>query len=123
MKIKDVRPIDVEKATVYQYLDRKEKIIKIVKMKQKRILEDSGYFLISGKIRINDGTEYPAIIGISSDDSGELFEAYFLINNYWISQSDKKFLKKISKNKKGIFPYKYHLNVEVEGDINKEHQF
>ena len=62
-------------------------------------------------------------MGISSKDSGEMFEAHFLVNKKWISQKDKKFLKKLNKEKSKVFPYKYHLNVKVIGDANTLAQY
>jgi len=123
MKIKNLKLKEINREKVYYYTNNKNKQIKELKLKKKTIAKNSGYYLISGKIKIADGTIYPAILGISSDDSGELFEAYFLLNDLLISQGDKSFLKEIKKKKNHIFPYKYHLNVRIERDENKKHQF
>ena len=112
---------DIKKGRIY-YRDNKNRICEF-KLKEFIITENSGYFLISGKVRIKDGTVYPAILGISSNDCGELFEAYFYINGKWVPQEDKNFLKLLKRKKKEVFPYKYHLNVKVEGDKNIAHQF
>lgn len=121
MKLKNIKLEDIKQNKVYVYLD--EENINVDEAKVKKIKEDSGYYLISGEIEIKDKTKYPAIIGISSDDSGELFEAFFWIESELVSQSDKNFLEKMGKNRESIFPYMYHLNVKVEGDLNKKVQY
>ncbi len=123
MKIEDIRLENFGKDVIYQYIDKENLQIKRIKLKENKIKKNSGYFLINGKIKISDGTIYNAILGISSDDSGEMFEAYFYVNDKWISQNNKNFLRLLDKKKDEVFPYKYHLNVEVEGDINRNHQF
>jgi len=122
MKLDDIKPEDIKKNIIYGFIDKDN--TKITEIKVKNILpENSGYYLIPGKIKTADGSMYPAILGVSSDDSGELFDVYCFINNSWTSQNDKNFLKKINKSKSEVFPYKYHLNVKVEGDINEDNQF
>lgn len=123
MKIKDIKIKSVEKGSIFRYIDNENTKVKEAKIKGKIIPENSGYYLITGKIRIHDGSVYPAILGISSDDVGEMFEAYFFINGEWISQMDKQLLKKIDKKKTQVFPYTYQLNVKVEGDKHILHQF
>lgn len=123
MKIKDVTLKDIKRKAVYVYVDEENIEIQEVRLRKNSISKNSGYFLIGGKIRIADNTEYYAILGISSDDSGELFEAHFFINGEWVSQKDEQFLKKLGKKKNQIFPYKYHLNAKVGGDANLSQQF
>lgn len=123
MQIPDIKLHDVNKNEVFCYLDDENtKIERLIALPEK-IKKNSGYYLITGCIKIADGTVYPAILGISSDDSGELFEAYFFVNKVWVSQMDQSFLKKIHKKNSDVAPYKYHLNVKVEGDKNTDHQF
>ncbi len=123
MKISNIKLQDIERKVVYHYTNEENTEIKEIKFKENIVPENSGYFLITGKIKIADGSTYPAIFGISSDYSGELFEAYFLVNGKWVSQEDKNFLKKLGKKKSQVFPYKYHLNVKVGGDVNLSQQF
>ncbi len=123
MRVEDIKIEDVEIGAVYSYIDKDNRKIKEIKVKKKWITKNSGYFLITGNIKIADGTIYPALLGISSNDSGELFESYFFIRNKLISQHGKNFMKLIGKKKEEVFPYKYHLNVGVEGDNHPEHQF
>lgn len=123
MKIGNIKIKNVEKGSIFRYIDDENIEVKEVKIKGKIIPENSGYYLITGKIRVHDGNVYPAILGISSDDAGEMFEAYFFINGEWVSQMDKLLLKKIGKKKTQVFPYTYHLNVKVEGDTHILHQF
>lgn len=123
MRIKDLKLRDTERNAAYYYIDEKNTEIKEYKLKKEIISTNSGYYLITGKIEIANGTIYPAILGISSDDGGELFEAYFLVKNKWVSQQDENFLKKLEKKKYQVFPYKYHLNVKIEDDNNLDHQF
>lgn len=123
MELRDIKIRHMKKSVIFVYMDDENTKIKEVKIKGKTLLENSGYYLIPGKIKINDGTVYPAILGISSDDAGEMFEAYFFVNEKWLSQMDKQFLKKISKGKNQVFPFKYHLSIKVKGDRNLLHQF
>lgn len=123
MKIEDIKLKDINKGNVFYYFDKKNSQIKEFKPKRGRIQRNSGYFLIPGKIKIADETLYTAILGVSSDNLGELFEVFFLINGKWVSQEDKNFIKKIKKKGDQIFPYRYHLNIKVEGDNNLSNQF
>ena len=75
MKIGDIKLEDIMDNVVYGFVDRDN--TKITKIKVKTILpENSGYYLIPGKIKTANGCIYHAILGVSSDDSGELFDAY-----------------------------------------------
>src|SRR3989339_1933809 len=121
MKITDIKLNNLKKRSIYYYIDDNNTQIKPVRVSDS-IKENSGYFLIAGEIKINDGTKYPALLGISSDDSGEMYEAYFYIDNKLINQNESNFFEQINKTKNQIFPYKYHLNVNVDGDKHIAHQ-
>lgn len=123
MKIKDIKLKDVDRGAVYFYQDDSNTKIQEIKLKKKFIPENSGYFLITGKIKINDGTVYHAILGVSSEDSGELFDVFFFVDGMWVGQNSKYFLKILNKKKEEVFPYIYHLNVKVRGDANVSQQF
>lgn len=123
MRMEELTLTDVEGKSVYYYTNDENTQIEEFKLKEKAIAENSGYFLITGKIKIADGSIYSALLGISSDDSGELFEAYFFVNGKLVSQDDKDFLRMMGKEEGQIFPYKYHLNINVTGDTNSLQHF
>ena len=122
MKINDIKLKDIKKGSIYNYTNDENTEIKEFKLKQNFIPENSGYYLITGKTKIADGTVYPSILGISSNDSGELFEVYLFLKDRLVKQ-DNKLHMKLGKKKYQIFPYKYHLNVKVDGDKNRINQF
>src|SRR3989344_1135828 len=113
MRIEDIGIEDIGMGAVYCYIDKENKKVKEMKIRKRHIPKNSGYFLITGNIKVADGTRYPGLLGISSNDSGELFEVYFFIRGKLVSQQAKNFLKLIDKKKEEVFPYRYHLNVSV----------
>jgi hypothetical protein len=123
MKLNDIIIPFSSKNEVYFYLDKKNIFIEKKIVSKGVISINSGYYLIPGKVKLNDKSIFKAIFGVSSDDSGELFEVHFWINNKLVSQSNKDLLKKMKKTKGMVFPYKYHLNVKVEGDTHTANQF
>lgn len=122
MKIDDVTLKDVENGEVFYWEDDKNTKIAYETVVPPQLLKNSGYYLITGKIKIADGTIYPAILGVSTTDQGELFEAYFYVDGKWLHQ-DEELPKKLGKTKKEVLPYMYHLNVKVQGDLHTGHQF
>ena len=73
-------------------------------------------------MKLNDGTIYPAIFGISSDDSGEMFEYHFLTEKRWVSSTDDvSYL--LNKKKSEIYPFNYHLNCKILGNIHIDEQY
>ncbi len=123
MKINDLTITDIKKNFVYKYINEESDDIEVALVSEDRIPENSGYYLITGEATLTDGTKYPAIFGISSDDGGEMFEFYLFIDSLnWIS--NKENLPKIlRKRKENVFPFRYRLNFKVDGDLHGGSQY
>jgi hypothetical protein len=121
MRVSDLHPNDFKSCQVYRYVD--DETDEIERYPCSSIENHSGYFLISGEITLADGSKYPAILGISSDDSGEMFEFYlYQPEKGWLSNADN-LSEKLNKARTEIFSLKYHLNVSVQGDVHSDHQY
>lgn len=120
MYIDDLKIEDIKDKKVYKFIDEESSKIEEY---GGEIKENTGYYLISGMVLLNDETELPAFFGIDSDDSGEMYEYYFFTPNGWVSSSQTNIESSLGKKIDDIFPFKYHLNREVEGDIHIGDQY
>lgn len=121
MRIKDLTLHDISERKVYRYVDEENQEITAEDISCE-IKENTGYYLISGEVQLKDGTKYPAILGISSDDAGEMFEYHFLTSEGWVASSDDV-CSFLGKAKEQIFPFKYHLTCRILGDIHIANQY
>lgn len=120
MKITNITKSDLNNSYVYYYTNENNQ--EISSRKTALIKENSGYYLVPGEIKLHDQSKYPALLGISSDDGGEMFEYYLQVGKNWLSNKDD-LKKKMNKTKEDIFPFTYHLNVKAEGDIHTDNQY
>ena len=90
--------------------------IEIMEVKEKIHL-NTGMYWAAGSVTTKQGNIYPLILQISSDDAGEVFGAYWKIEDVWHKQNDEGFLKAVGLKQKEIFPVHYEVNVEFEGGI------
>ncbi|HOW35679.1 MAG TPA: hypothetical protein PL155_04635 [Candidatus Omnitrophota bacterium] len=123
MKILNLALNDVENGSIYKYIAEDSDDIEIALIHTDNIEESSGSYLITGEVTLADGSRYPAIFGINSDDGGEMSEFYFLVDSDgWVSSSDN-LEELLRKKKEEVFPFRYHLNIKVEGDLHTENQY
>ncbi|MBI4707737.1 MAG: hypothetical protein HY761_07425 [Candidatus Omnitrophica bacterium] len=120
--INDLTANDLTKKWLFRYINENSEKIFPVENDDKRILENTGYYLIAGEVKLNDDTTYPAVFGISSDDGGEMFEYHFLTEKGWIGSSDD-ICNKLNKTKTRVFPFRYHLFIKVENDLHLDAQY
>ncbi len=127
IQLEDITLKDLEEGKVYKEIDDpndEESILGLSEVNIKGIIpEYSGFYLISGKIKLADRTELHALFGVDTDSSGELCSTEILTQDGWTSQADNDFLERLKRTKEQVFPYKYHLNKPVYGDIDLEGQF
>lgn len=121
MQIKELTLDDIKQAKIFRYVDDENQEI-VAEHFSGDIGENTGYYLITGEVKFKDGMTYSAIFGISSDDSGEMFEYHFLSEKGWITSKDD-ICKVLNKKKSEIFPFKYRLNCRVLGDIHTDEQY
>lgn len=123
MNIYDITIEHIKSKTVFRYVQEDSGEIMIVNNTQETIPENTGYYLITGEVKLNDGTRYPAIFGISSDDGGEMFEYHFVSDKALISSGEEDIFRTLNKKKQEVFPFEYHLNVNVENDLHRHAQY
>lgn len=122
MLVKNLTIYDIQQNKAYQYLNEDRGEINPIEGQFEIIKANSGYYLVTGEVKLNDGTLYPALFGISSDDGGEMFEYHFFTENGWIASKDD-ICKELKKTKTEIFPFKYHLNIKIEDDFHEDAQY
>lgn len=88
-------------------------------------VESEGFALIPGKIKSKDGTEYVALIDTNVKDSGEHYGGLFIHPQKGFIALDKKEMEqKLSQKEiENLTPYRYHLFVDVIGDIHTNFQY
>jgi len=82
-----------------------------------------GDYLVSGKVKLNDGTIMPALLYMDVSSSGECMSAYVLINEGFIDLYEKTSPEKIGKQNDQVHPIKYNLCRRIEGDIHTSDHF
>ncbi|MDY6958320.1 MAG: hypothetical protein SVK08_04110 [Halobacteriota archaeon] len=75
--------------------------------------ENGGFVLVTGKVKIADGTLYDAILLFDENSSGEHWGTYFLLKDKIVSQDDDDFIKRLGKTESEIFPYKYKRTAPI----------
>ena len=84
-----------------------------------------GFALIPGRIKDSDGKEYFALLDIDVSSSGEFWGGQFLHPREGFMRIHKDEMKeKLTEEERNKFnPIRYHLHVDVHGDIHQEFQY
>src|SRR3972149_1170394 len=77
----------------------------------------SGMYWAAGQVITKNKDSYPLVLQVSTDDSGDVFSAYWKIDGKWCKQNDEDFKKAFGDDSDAIFPVYYKLNVQFEGGI------
>jgi len=90
--------------------------------------EDKGEFPAtwstrSGKVKLADGTIHDAVLDFCDSDSGEHYGTGIWTGTGLVWQDDEHFLKALGKTKRDVYPYIYHADTPVPGDIHHQEAF
>ncbi|PPA87154.1 hypothetical protein C4A76_12510 [Brevibacillus laterosporus] len=80
------------------------------------ILED-GFIIEKGIIKANNGRYYPVLLSICLQDSGELYGADFMAENYLFEGIELRFSHTYIEN---LYPFKYKTISRLAGDIHQQ---
>lgn len=121
--------LDGKGRTLKEHLEHFKKCFKEVygdmKISPSDVRESDGFALIPGKIKGKNDKEYIALIDTDVSSSGEHWGGLFIHPEKGFINIDRKEMKeKLSKKEiDNLTPYKYHLYVDVIGDIHKTFQY
>ena len=89
----------------------------VIKEANGEIQANTGMYWAAGQVITKHKISYPLVVQVSTDDSGEVYGAYWKIDGKWCKQNDKEFKKAIGDDIEAIFPVYFKLNVQFEGGI------
>lgn len=78
---------------------------------------EGGFILAKGIIKANNGRYYPVFLFICLQDSGELYGADFMAENYLPEGIELRFARTYIEN---LYPFKYKTLSRLAGDIHQE---
>ena len=77
---------------------------------KQHVIDNGAFAMMTGKVRIADGTEYDALIELCVVDSGEHYGTGLWVDDGVTFQDDDDFLKRLGKTAEQVFPYRYNYS-------------